>query len=79
MALYIHVYNIVCTYIYFSDYKNAINVNIPNEYLYIEKLGKVKYLYMTQSILSIYNALISQIAYLSQFARMNTWKQQDYI
>ena len=79
MVLYIHVYNIVCTYIYFSDYKNAINVNIPNEYLYIEKLGKVKYLYMTQSILSIYNALISQIAYLSQFARMNTWKQQDYI
>ena len=71
MVLYIYVYNIVCTYIYFSDYKNAINVNIPDEHLYMEKLGKVKYLYMTQSILSIYSALISQIAYLSQFARMN--------
>ena len=54
-------------------------MNIPDEHLYMEKLGKVKYLYMTQSILSIYSALISQIAYLSQFARMNTWKWQVYI
>lgn len=54
-------------------------MNIPDEHLYMEKLGKVKYSHMTQSILSIHNALISQIVYLSQFARMNTWKQQVYI
>ena len=38
----------------------------------MEKLGKVKYSYMTQSILRIHKALTSQIVYLSQFARMNT-------